>query len=810
MGDLPSEISGLSSEEARKRLKKYGYNRVKERSRLADWEILLNQFKNPYTILLLFTAMLSTFLGEKTGALIIVGIVLTGGLLDFWQERQAHRAVEKLLSMVKVRSSVIRDHKEIEIPADEIVPEDVVILRAGDIVPAEGVLIKEKDLFVNEALMTGEAYPVEKKMGDYLYMATHVVSGFGIMKVLRTGKDTEYGKIVEKLKLGKGETDFERGLRHFGYVLLETATILILLVLTINAYYGRGVINSLLFALSLGIGIAPVLLPAVFSVGLSYGARHMARKGAIVKRLASIENFGSMNLLCCDKTGTLTVGKMQIYAFKNVLNEDDQKVALFAYINSYFQTGYKNPIDEAIIESMESQDLSDFEKLDELPYDFNRKRLSVLVKKGEEKLLITKGAYSHLLEVCSYAQLGGEVVELQHALKDIEKIYTDYSRRGFRLIAVAFKPIEKEHISYSDEKGEIFLGFAIMHDPLREDAKELVRELLSLGVELKIITGDNKLVAQYVSEELGLGGNIMDGHDLQNLPEEALINKVRETSVFAELSPSQKDRVVLALRKAGYTVGYLGDGINDVSAMRSADVAISVENAVDVAKESADIVLLRQDLRTIIDAVLEGRKTFLNTMKYLFLQTSSNFGNVFSMAGASLIVPFLPMLPKQVLMANLLTDTAVMSIPTDEVDRDWTKSPKKWDMNFIKRFMITFGLLSSVFDYITFLFLLYVMKVSSDIFRSAWFLEGLFTQILVILSLRTKKLFLKSKPSSLLLLTVFGVGLVGIIIPFTPLGKMLELKPLSMPLYLFVLLVVVFYLASVEIVKGFFYKRYDL
>jgi Mg2+-importing ATPase len=456
-------------------------------------------------------------------------------------------------------------------------------------------------------------------------MATHVVSGFGIMKVLRTGKDTEYGKIVEKLKLGKGETDFERGLRHFGYVLLETATILILLVLTINAYYGRGVINSLLFALSLGIGITPVLLPAVFSVGLSYGARHMARKGAIVKRLASIENFGSMNLLCCDKTGTLTVGRMQIYAFKNALNEDDQKVALFAYINSYFQTGYRNPIDEAIIESMKSQSISDFEKLDELPYDFNRKRLSVLVKKGEEKLLITKGAYSHLLEVCSYAQLGGEVVELQHALKDIEKIYTDYSRMGFRLIAVAFKSIGKEHISYSDEKEEIFPGFVIMHDPLREDAKELVRELSSLGVELKIITGDNKLVAQYVAEELGLGGNIMDGNDLQNIPEEALINKVRETSVFAELSPSQKDRVVLVLRKAGYTVGYLGDGINDVSAMRSADVAISVENAVDVAKESADIVLLRKDLRTIIDAVLEGRKTFLNTMKYLFFTDKLQF-----------------------------------------------------------------------------------------------------------------------------------------------------------------------------------------
>jgi len=809
MGSDTSEVLGISSKEAQERLKKYGYNKVEKGKRLSDWEILINQFKNPYTLLLLSVALLSISLGEKADALVIASIVLLGSLLDFWQERGAYRTVEKLLSMVRVSATVIRDGEEKEIPIEYIVPEDIVVLRAGDIVPAEGTVIKEKDLFINEALMTGEAYPVEKKVGDYLYMGTHVVSGFGIMKVIKTGKDTEYGKILQRLKLGKGETDFEHGLRRFGYTLFEVATLLTLLVFAVNAHYNRGIINSLLFALSLGIGITPVLLPAVVSVGLSYGARHMARKGAIVKRLASIENFGSMTVLCCDKTGTLTEGKMKVYAFKNILDEDDEKVALFSYINSYLQTGYKNPVDEAIKEWMRSEDISEFKKLDELPYDFNRKRLSVLVRRGEENLLITKGAYSHVLEVCSYAQIGEKIHNLHEILENIEKVYTDYSQRGFRLIAIAYKVVEKESVSYEDERDEIFLGFAVMHDPIKEDAKNVLKKLLDLGVELRIITGDNKLVAEYVAQQIGLQGGVISGEDFKKLSEEALISRVRDTFVFAELSPLQKDAVVRALRKAGYVVGYMGDGINDVAAMRSADVAISVENAVDVAKESADIVLLKADLETVIDAVLEGRKTFLNTMKYLFMQTSSNFGNVFSMAGASFLVPFLPMLPKQVLTANLLTDGAVMSIPTDRVDEDEIKSPRRWDMVFIKRFMFFFGILSSIFDYITFIFLLYIFKVRPEMFRSVWFLEGLLTQVLVLLVLRTKKAFTKSKPSLSLVLTVVLVVGIGFFLPFTPLGNILELKPLDNRLYAFVFIITFTYLLSVEVLKKFFYRRYN-
>ena len=809
MGSGAPEVLGLSSDQAKERLLRYGYNTVEGRKRLSDLEILLNQFKNPYYLLLLFTAILSAFLGEKTDAFVIVSIILLGSLLDFWQERGAYRTVEKLLSVVKTRATVIRDGEEKDVPLEEVVPEDAVVLRAGDMVPADGVVLQAKDLFVNEALMTGEAYPVEKTTGSTLYMGTHVVSGFGIMKVLKTGRSTEYGKVVEKLKLGKGETDFERGLRRFGYTLLEVATLLILLVFAINAYYGRGVINSLLFALSLGIGITPALLPAVVSIGLSYGARYMARKNAIVKRLASIENFGSMTVLCCDKTGTLTEGSMEVYTVKNILDEDDERIALLSYVNSCFQTGYKNPVDEAIKKSFGTLDISQFQKLDELPYDFNRKRLSVLVKKGEERLLITKGAYSHVLEVCKYAQVKEKVVEIKEVLGKIEEVYARYSGQGFKLIAVAYRLFGGESLNYEDEKDEVFLGFLILHDPLRKDAKELVEKLLSLGIELRIITGDNKLVAKYVAERIGLKGEIMSGGDFEKLSEEALVRRVRDTSVFAELTPLQKDRVVTALRKAGYVVGYMGDGINDVAAMRSADVAISVENAVDVAKETADIVLLKSDLNTVIDAVLEGRRIFINTMKYLFMQTSSNFGNVFSMAGASLLIPFLPMLPKQVLTANLLTDSAVMSIPTDRVDDDWIKSPKRWNIEFIRRFMLFFGPLSSIFDYITFIFLLYVLRVNQETFRSAWFLEGLFTQILVLLLLRTQRIFIKSKPSPLLMLTVLTVGIVGLILPFTPLGSMLELRPLPTPLYAFVLWITLLYLISVEAVKKFFYRKYN-
>jgi len=427
-----------------------------------------------------------------------------------------------------------------------------------------------------------------------------------------------------------------------------------------------------------------------------------------------------------------------------------------------------------------------------------------------QNLLITKGAYSHVIEICSYAEIDGKVVNIKEVIQKIEKLYTYYSGQGFKLIAVAYKQADKDKVDFRDENEEIFLGFVILHDPLKKDAKDLIDRLLSLGIKLRIITGDNKFVAQHIAENLGLKGKVLSGDEINKFSEDALIKRVKDTFIFAELSPLQKDRIVLALRKAGYVVGYMGDGINDVAAMRSADVAISVENAVDVAKESADIVLLKSDLHTIIDSVLEGRKTFLNTMKYLFMQVSSNFGNVFSMTGASFIVPFLPMLPKQVLTTNLLSDTAVMSIPSDNVDEDWIKSPKKWDIEFIKKFMIVFGLISSIFDFITFTSLLFIFKTSIELFRSAWFLESLLTQIFILLVLRTKKFFLNSNPSIFLLLNTLTISIIVFILPFTPPGKLLELKPLTIQLYIFIAIVIIFYILTVEIGKKLFYKKYDL
>ena len=807
-----SEILGLSQEEAQKRLKEYGLNTIRERKGLSDVQIFLEQFKNPYLLLLTFTAVLSLFLGEDTDAEIIIGIILLSSFLSFWEERKAYRVIEKLLSMVRTTATVIRDGKEKEIPIEEIVPDDIVILRAGNMVPADGKVLEAKYLFINEALLTGESYPVEKFEGDDLYMGTHVVSGYGVMKVIKTGKNTEYGKIVERLKSGKEETDFERGLKRFGNMLVQVASLLIIVVFAINSYLGKGVMDSFLFALSLGIGITPVLLPMVLSIGLAYAARNIAKKGAITKKLSSIQNFGSMTVLCSDKTGTLTKGKMEVLSFINLLNKEDQKVALFSYLNSYFQSTYKNPIDDAILSIPNPIDISSFEKLDEIPYDFNRRMLSILVKEGDKRILITKGAYSHILEICKYAEINGRVVEIKEVIEEVEKIYKDYSSEGFRIIAVAYKLVDKDNVDYQDEREEILIGFIVIHDPLREDAKELVERLSSLGIELKIITGDNEFVASYIAKKLNLSGGVMSGKDfekllMESLSEEALIRKIKNTSIFAELTPIQKERVVNLLKESGQVVGYLGDGINDLLAMRSADVAISVESAADTVKDGADIVLLKQDLSIIADAVVEGRKSFLNTMKYLFMQTSSNFGNVFSMTGASLIIPFLPMLPKQVLTLNFLADVAVMSIPTDRVSEKDTKKPLKWDMGFMKKFMLYFGPLSSVFDYITFMSLLYIFRADAITFRSGWFLESLLTQVFVLLTLRTKRFFLKDFPSLPLVFTVLGVAMAGIILPFTPIGKLLELKPLDFKLYTAVILIVLSYIVSVELLKRFFFSK---
>ncbi|MEZ0323378.1 MAG: magnesium-translocating P-type ATPase [Hydrogenothermaceae bacterium] len=801
------EYTGLSSGEAQERLKQFGYNKVENHKKLTDIDIFINQFKNPYLLLLLFTAFLSLSLGEKIDATIIIFIVLLGVVLDFWQERTAYRTVEKLLSMVKTYVTVIRDGKGVNIPIEEVVPDDIVVLTAGNIVPADMVLLESKDLFINESLLTGEPYPVEKKSSDKLFMGTHVVSGFSIAKVEKTGEDTQYGQLIKRVELGKEETDFERGLRRFGYSLLEISTVLILIVFTVNAYFNRGIVESLLFSLSLGIGIAPVLLPAIVSIGLSYGAKHMARKGAIVKRLVSIQNFGSMDILCTDKTGTLTLGQMKVYDYVDINGKENKKLNIYACLNSTFQTGYQNPIDEAIKSTCDKNLSLDYKKLDEIPYDFNRRRLSILVKKEDKNIVITKGAYKEILEICDYVDIEDEIKPIGQFKDQIETVYQSYSKEGFKIIALAYKETEKDSITYEEENSMVFLGFIILFDPIREDAKDTIERLKNYGVNVKIITGDNRLVATYIAKSLGIEGEILTGEEISKLNSGALLNKVEDVSIFAELTPLQKETVVHYLKKAGFTVGYMGDGINDIAAMRAADVAISVQNAVDIAKETADIVMTSYNLNLVADAILEGRKTFLNTLKYIFMQTSSNFGNVFSIAGASLIVPFLPLLPKQVLTINMLSDTAVMSIPADNVDKDWIEKPVKWDLIFIKKFMYIFGFISSIYDYITFTFLLYILKADTEIFRSGWFLESILTQLAVLLILRTRKPFYKSKPSKLLIITVSAIFVASIILPYTVIGQILEIRPLNLETYIFVFCVIISYMITVEIGKFLFYRK---
>ena len=618
--------------------------------------------------------------------------------------------------MVQIKATVLRDGSPQEIPVEEIVPGDIVILNAGDIVPGDCLVDESKDLFVDEATLTGETYPVEKSVGvlaaetplgqrtNALWMGTHVVSGSAKALVISTGKQTEFGKVSERLKLRPQETDFERGIRRFGYFLMEVTLVLVIAIFAINVYLARPVLDSFLFSLALAVGLTPQLLPAIISINLAHGAKRMAQAKVIVKRLASIENFGSMNVICSDKTGTLTEGVVHLQSALDVEGAPSDKVLLHAYLNAFYETGFTNPIDEAI-RTQRQFDLSGYRKADEIPYDFLRKRLSILVAHDDTHLMVTKGALQNVLAVCSAAETGaGTLVDIAVVRDRIQQRFEEFSSKGCRTLGVAYKNMgSTSRMNKDDEAGMTFLGFLVLFDPPKPKIIETIASLKNLGVALKIITGDNHLVAANVSQQMGLSNTkILTGPDLRQLSDGALLKRVVDVDVFAEIEPNQKERIILALKKAGNVVGYMGDGINDASALHAADVGISVESAVDVAKEAADIVLLEKDLGVLVQGVREGRTTFANTLKYVFMATSANFGNMFSMAGVSLFLPFLPLLPKQILLTNLMTDFPEMTIATDRVDSEMVDHPRRWDIKAIRKFMITFGLVSSIFDYLTF------------------------------------------------------------------------------------------------------------
>jgi Mg2+-importing ATPase len=818
---LQASVTGLTADDAKRRLMTNGANQIKPQKRSDAFIHLIAQFKSPIILILLFATGLSLFLHNIVDASIIFIIVIISGLLGFWQEHSASNAIQKLLAIVKIKAAVIRDGKQQEIPIEEIVPGDVVVLNAGDIVPGDCLLLDSKDLFVDEAMLTGETFPVEKivsvlppdtalaQRSNSVWMGTHVVSGNATALVAFTGKNTEFGKVSERLKLKPSETEFEHGIRRFGYFLGEVTLVLVVIIFAINVYLHRSVLESLLFSLALAVGLTPQLLPAIISINLAHGAKKMAQKKVIVKRLASIENFGSMNIICSDKTGTLTEGTVNVQSALDINGEANDKVFLYAYINAYYETGFTNPIDEAIL-NYQKKDLSEYRKLDEIPYDFIRKRLSIAVTHGNDHLMVTKGALTNILEACSSVEMKeGNIVDIASMQDQIQKDFEAFSNQGFRTLGIAYKKLPSESlINKEDETEMTFIGFLTLFDPPKVNILETIANLKKLGVSIKIITGDNHLVAASLSKKMELSDNkILTGHELRQMSDNALLSQVGGVDVFAEIEPNQKERIIIALRKAGNVVGYMGDGINDASALHAADVGISVNTAADVAKDAADIVLLENDLSVLIEGVREGRTTFANTLKYVFMATSANFGNMFSMAGVSIFLPFLPLLPKQILLTNLMTDFPEMTIATDRVDDQMVDYPRRWDIKAIRKFMIVFGLLSSVFDYLTFGLLLLILRANEVQFRTGWFIESVISASIIVLVIRSRKPFFRSKPGKYLLRTTLSIAILTLILPFTPLGTLFGFTALNLSTCLLLLLVVAVYIIAAEVTKTIFYRK---
>ncbi|HEX7976524.1 MAG TPA: magnesium-translocating P-type ATPase, partial [Anaerolineales bacterium] len=736
-----------------------------------------------------------------------------------------------------LKTTVLRDGGEQSIPTEQVVPGDIVSLSAGSLIPADGVVLEAKDFFLSQAVLTGETFPVEKTPGaveagaalsartNTVFMGTSVRSGSARVLIVETGPRTVFGQLATRLSLRPPETEFERGIRHLGYLLTQVMFVLVLAIFATNVFFHKPVLDSLLFSIALAVGLTPQLLPAIININLSRGSQAMAARGVIVRRLESIENFGSMDVLCTDKTGTVTEGVVRLDKALDPQGRPSDLVMRYAYLNAHFQTGLANPLDEAIANAYPKDDpaTQNVQKADEIPYDFVRKRLSVVVcepdgqKKCAVTRMVTKGALENVLAVCSQVQVDGQAAALDADQNErIHACYREWSGQGFRVLGVATRempepPETAQHQTYkaADEKDMTFTGFLLFFDPPKAGAKETIAKLAKLGVHLKIITGDNKLVAQYTAQQVGLEQpKILTGSEIEDMRVEALWHTAEKVDIFAEVDPNEKERIILALKKTGHVVGYMGDGINDAPALHSADVGISVENAVDVAKEAADFVLLKQDLAVLEQGIIQGRQTFANTLKYVFMATSANFGNMFSVAGASLFLPFLPMLPKQILLINFLTDLPEMTIAGDNVDANFITTPHRWDVGFIRRFMLVFGTLSSVFDYLTFGVLLLILHAGPEQFRTGWFVESVLSAGVVVFALRTRLPFLRSRPSRAMLAVTALVMLATLALPYTPLAGVMGFQPLPPFFLVAVFAIVVVYFASAELAKRWFFEHF--
>ena len=822
---LNADENGLSSGEAEKRIDKYGQNILEERKSSSKFGIFINQFKNPIIIILIFAAFLSIFLKDYTDGIIILIIIMISSLLSYSHESKANNAVKKLLSSVSVTSSVLRDGKFEEIDNAMLTVGDIIRVKTGDMIPADCLIIEANSLSMDESSLTGETFPVEKNnqkvsadtvlsnRKNSLWMGTHVISGSGRAVIVNLAKDSEFGKITASLGEKDSATDFEKGIKNFGNLILHVTTFLIGLIFVFNIFLNKPFLESFMFALALSVGLTPQMLPAIISVNLSQGAKRMSEQGVIVKKLNAIENFGSMTVMCSDKTGTITQGKVKLDAALDCNGNKSANIYRLATINSHFQEGYANPIDSAILDN-NTDSFSNYEKLFEIPYSFETKLLSVIVRTSQnssaKNIMVTKGALTNVLDACkSYESSDNSTGNIGDVKSQILDMFDKYSSQGYRVLGVSYKFVDDSaDIKNQSAEEMIFAGILLFIDPLKDDIKDVVNEMNRLGVSLKMITGDNHLIAKNIGAQIGLDPEkILLGDELDSYSVSQLNKKVLDIDIFAEISPNQKEKIIMAYKQAGEIVGYMGDGINDSPAIKQADVGVSVNTAADTAKDAASIVLLQNSLKVLISGINEGRRTFINTLKYIFIATSANFGNMFSMAGASLFLNFLPLLPKQILLTNLMTDFPSLQIASDSVDEEWLKHPVKWDMKFIKKFMILFGIISSVFDYITFAVLLFIFKANEETFHTGWMFESIISAMVVMLIVRTARPVFASKPSRKLLVAIAGVALALVLIIYSPVNIYLGLISLPIMLLVALLGVSLIYALTAEILKKSFYKH---
>jgi Mg2+-importing ATPase len=830
IGVLESRLAagpqGLTTEEAARRLAEQGPNILRVSGGHGLLRLVLSRFRNPLVLLLLVAGTIAALTGDVPSSGFVIVMALLSVALDVVQEHRAGRAAERLRESVAVRVSVLRDGQPADLPVRDLVPGDLVLLTAGSLIPADGRVLTADDFFVNQALLTGEPYPVEKHEGEAatpnapldeasnaVFMGTSVVSGSARVLVCRTGKETALGQIGASLRLPPPPTAFEAGTRSFGLLILRLAVVMVLFVLLVCALRERPWLESFLFAVALAVGLTPELLPMVVSVTLSQGALRMAREKVVVKRLAAIHDLGSMDVLCTDKTGTLTEACIRLQHHLDPQGRESSRVLWLAYLNSYFETGLKSPLDEAILAG-DKVDVTGWTKIDEVPFDFARRRISVLVAHTSgQRLLIVKGAPEDVLRLSSEWESGDpgdrRPMDPPARTSATERV-AQLSRQGYRVLGIAWKdvPSDLTHAVVGDESQLVLAGFAAFEDPPKRTAAGACQALADSGVTVKLVTGDNELVTRHLCGELNLPiTEVLTGSDIDAMGDQALEARADRANLFCRLTPPQKNRVILALKRRGHVVGYLGDGINDAPPLHSADVAISVDTGVDVAKEAADLILLQPDLAVLHHGVLEGRRTFGNIMKYLMMGTSSNFGNMFSMAGAALFLPFLPMRPAQILLNNFLYDVSEIAIPMDTVDEEYIRRPHRWDTGFIRNFMLAVGPVSSLFDFLTFFVMLRLFGAGEALFQTGWFVESLATQVLVIFVIRTRGNPLRSHPAPALAVASLAAVLLGILLPVSPLAPDLGFVPLPPAFFLVLAGMVVVYLSGVELVKRWFFRR---